>query len=1581
MLYVAHAHQATAQLQSLVLPFFFPGAPCLAVVKHSSISFLSLPPTTAAATTSHSAAHKTGTLDEIQSLDLNARILSVEAVTLPAQSSATPVQILLVLTDHHRPHLIALAASVPASRDGDFRISTLGALPLEEAARSPAESSLGLWVEPVTDSLAASVPALVGQRFALCHTYKGIMRVVPLQSQPRLSSAAQSDDAEDVQMEDAAAPPSLPSAAQAANRFLNLSQSFGVRLPHPNLLSCTPLMAQSSNSNPAVALLSLSSLPSRIPGLGEQCLPVLSFHTVDVAGQDLLPLPWGPPRKPPRSEVEDTTDAEGTGERRNSDTSQSRDTRKQRGLSAMGQDLDANALRKREESWARSELAQAHVPLPVTDALGAHLLHALPVQVGGGVLVFSERSILYVPPPRTDAGREAGAASASTSSTAAKGKRRKASMSGGGGGAAESRRLSSGASQQASTSAAVEGASPKKADAVNSSNENGKRRRSSAAATAIDDPVTSPRASMSAGTAHRPRLLRASLPYPMQTIAAVSIPESSSTGDGTFTVLFGTSSGHLNALQIHPATGLDSQSASASHPRSMRVEQLGEISQPAGPQALTYLGDNLVQVSSATGDTGLYRIEAPASAEQALQDAAVDEQMVTPPSSPTQARKPSALLSSVAELPVGGRLVQLKTWANLGPIVDFVIDGGGCGDDAAAKTEQTASSLTTTSQSAAQARIVTCSGSGPNGSIRVVRNGVAINELSSIAVPSVHRVWPIHQGTGFSRITSALVVTYSTATSLLVFGPDGGLVDASAGFTAIGVNPQLPTLTADSIETAVTDSATEATLFVVNKEKVVVAQLDSTSASLAASDHWTPEKGVEITAAASNDRGQLVLSLSDRSLCSFTLGAGKLELQRTIALDQEVSCLDVSPLTSEGPAHYVACGFWQSRSIQIFALPELQPVAQQSVASQAMASVPRSILLHRFGTARIDSVAKDGSSDTGHAHLLVGLGDGTLVSYGLSLPDTDSYSPTVGLFDGKTVSLGTRALHLDAIETSHGARAVAVAGSRPTIVYADAKRFSYSSVKYSDVRGVATLRSGAGHGYSLFALSDSLQVASIGALQRQDITSKPLGLDQPLSIAHWPERGVFAVCTWAFLPRGSETRRDRARGSIKVLDSHGLQVLHDIALLADERPNCIELVELADRKLLVVGTGFVAPDALETTEGRLLGFDVALGPTAAGLQAQMQTRRSTAVAGERGELRQVFERRVSGNVYSLQGLQNRLVAAVNSEVMVYTGVPAAAAAAAAGGDIALLRLKQQGSWACSFIASNLSVVEPETVVVGDALRSMNVLRVDAATGRVTEIGRDCDPFWTTATELLDSATQTYIGADISFNLYTTQRVPLSETLKKRIRKAKDQDLESGASSSRRNLPTSNHLAGGSSANADNSNNDKNNNNNEIEYAHIMQRQAVWHYGDMINKFVRGSLVPSGAGEVKVADPRLVFCTAGGAIGVIATVEPEASHALSQLERNINLLIESASGASASACVVGGVEPTISAQDWRTLRTDHRVQPPTGVIDADRLQLFINGKLDKRHKSAVLDGPVSTARRIRIPDATLTMWIEELGQLS
>jgi hypothetical protein len=245
----------------------------------------------------------------------------------------------------------------------------------------------------------------------------------------------------------------------------------------------------------------------------------------------------------------------------------------------------------------------------------------------------------------------------------------------------------------------------------------------------------------------------------------------------------------------------------------------------------------------------------------------------------------------------------------------------------------------------------------------------------------------------------------------------------------------------------------------------------------------------------------------------------------------------------------------------------------------------------------------------------------------------------------------------------------------------------------------------------------------------------------------------------------------------------------------DERPNAIGVFKFEESKdaIIVVGTGFAMPDRSETTEGRLLGYRVAR------------------TAGGQSKLEQVFGQQVRGNVFAVESCAGVLVAAVNAEVLTF-------AVDKSKDEESAFSLRQVGQWGCAFTAATLSAPDASNsrIVVGDALRSLVVLRVESTPtmrGALVEVARDCDPYWTTAGEILDDEKQTFIGADIAFNVYTVQRSKRSPEERARVQRLRDRAREQGR--------------------------EVREDGGEQEWSHVMERGAAWHYGDLINRFRRG----------------------------------------------------------------------------------------------------------------------------------------------
>lgn len=763
--------------------------------------------------------------------------------------------------------------------------------------------------------------------------------------------------------------------------------------------------------------------------------------------------------------------------------------------------------RLREEKLASSPLTRAHVPLPYEDACGSHLLLALPSSInngGSGLIVFSEKSILLVPGPnkaKRASSTSSNVKGTSISGLGSPGKKRKGSV----GASALSTSPTSPINASASISALA--TSPPNSR----QNENGKRRRSSVKGSGAP---TSPEISRSS-SGNRIQIYK--MQDPMQVISSVVVSESGASGESQATsdglspisedgrsslkILFATHSGLLYLLSID----LEGEGRI---PIGMSVSLLGDIPAPGGPHGLEYLGESLLHVSSASGDSVLVKIES-------------EPQPRIETSSTSIASSTPSYLTTVTRTP------------NLAPIMDFVVDDGAGGDP--------------TSTSSAQARILTCSGAGPTGSIRSVRNGVSISELFSLSLDSIsplssiEKLWHIQDSNSNSRFL--VLGDIEGATKWLEF-ENGGIQEVSGDLQQLNSADQKGVLAIQSLEGG---------KFVqVSKSSVVVADLSSANPI---ADEWLASSlQSEITAASVNKAGQILLSLRGGKVVYLEISqSGSIQVQKQEQFEHEVSSLDISSLDPNGilQAEVSAIGFWGSNKIKILSIPSLQDITPSSISSQKpLGSLPVSILLHTF--SQVDPQGKLLSSSS--PHLLVGLGDGTLHSYSLSLPTKDSFSKAIGVNDRKVITLGNTSVKLEKFQTDEGKRSVWCNSDRSAVLFSEnssgGDRLTYSSTKFRDTKSIASLSMEGGTQTILaLAVAGQIHFLTVGAIQKLDIKTVEFGNENPLAITSHSNAGDgstkeatghFATVTWRFEALGKETRVDEPGGKVWLLSREEL---------------------------------------------------------------------------------------------------------------------------------------------------------------------------------------------------------------------------------------------------------------------------------------------------------------------------------------------------------------------------------------------------------------------------------------------------------
>ena len=329
---------------------------------------------------------------------------------------------------------------------------------------------------------------------------------------------------------------------------------------------------------------------------------------------------------------------------------------------------------------------------------------------------------------------------------------------------------------------------------------------------------------------------------------------------------------------------------------SIKIEKLGTTSIAS---SLCYLDSGIVFVGSSLGDSNLIKLHA----------------------------NKVSNTDSFVEL--------IDTMSNIGPVVDFtVIDLDRQG----------------------QGQIVTCSGGGRNGSLRVVRNGIGFNEQANIELNGVKGVWSISRDLN----DSFLVLSFIDETRVLGMNMEEELDEVE--LEALDIDS--PTILCADIEGAMFTQVTQTDVRVISQDG------SSVVASWKVSDHESI-----LTAAASNNL--IVAALSSKRVTVLQAEGNQLVTKAVLQSEDEISCVSCSK-------DLIAVGLWDM-SVVIYSTTDFKMIAKTPLGEEVMA---RSVLFTNF---------------QGHNFLLCGLGDGSLISYKID---------KATLYDRKKLVIGTKPITL-----------------------------------------------------------------------------------------------------------------------------------------------------------------------------------------------------------------------------------------------------------------------------------------------------------------------------------------------------------------------------------------------------------------------------------------------------------------------------------------------------------------------------------------------------------------------------------------
>lgn len=442
--------------------------------------------------------------------------------------------------------------------------------------------------------------------------------------------------------------------------------------------------------------------------------------------------------------------------------------------------------------------------------------------------------------------------------------------------------------------------------------------------------------------------------------------------------------------------------------KDLKVESLGEISIP---ECITYLDNGVLFIGSRHGDSQLVKLNSTSNES-------------------------------------GSYVVPMETFTNLGPIMDIcVVD----------------------LERQGQGQMITCSGSFKEGSLRIIRNGIGIQEHACIDLPSIKGMWALKLGHSETSFDNTLVLAFVGHTRIL-------------------------TLTNEEVEETEINGflSDQQTFYCGNVDHNQIIQVTPFTARLvnahtgALISDWKPKDNSRISVVACNDAQMVCASACDVYYIEIT--DGELVQRAQATLEYEVACLDVSLLNNKtGKAELIAVGLWTDISVSVLTLPNLETLNNEKLGGEM---IPRSILMTNF---------------EGINYLLCALGDGSMFYFTLNIKDGI-------LKDKKKVTLGTQPTILKTFR-SLSTTNVFACSDRPTVIYSSNHKLVFSNVNLKEVNHMCSLNSVAYPDSLALATKTSVILGTIDEIQKLHIRTVPLG-ESPRRIAYQESSQTFGVITF-----------------------------------------------------------------------------------------------------------------------------------------------------------------------------------------------------------------------------------------------------------------------------------------------------------------------------------------------------------------------------------------------------------------------------------------------------------------------------------
>ena len=328
----------------------------------------------------------------------------------------------------------------------------------------------------------------------------------------------------------------------------------------------------------------------------------------------------------------------------------------------------------------------------------------------------------------------------------------------------------------------------------------------------------------------------------------------------------------------------------------------------------------------------------------------------------------------------GNNLTKLAQYDNLGPVKDMAI---------------------VDLEKQGQGQLITASGVGNCGSLRIIRNGVGIHEYASIDLPGVKGLWSL----------SCLPASTKHDTLILAFV--GQSLFLRLDGEEVSEIPEIPGFVSE-----------EQTLHASNVVNSQLLQVTESGARLVANDelkdHWNPPDGLNINLCSAN-KTQVLLGVKDTLVYLEIEADGKLTEKMRKKMPYEIACVDLARIKDKDVC---AFGLWNDISVTLLSLPDMECLDKSELGGEI---IPRSVLLTTFSEI---------------PYLFVSIGDGTLFYFPLE---------NEKLGKRKRVQLGTQPTSLNKFAANSNVTVFACS-DRPAVIHSQNQKIFFSNVNLKQVK-------------------------------------------------------------------------------------------------------------------------------------------------------------------------------------------------------------------------------------------------------------------------------------------------------------------------------------------------------------------------------------------------------------------------------------------------------------------------------------------------------------------------------------------------